>query len=198
MGSVMDLAGNLGEGLPAQAFNFRAASATLNLGSSVSSSSNAVGIVVLVVCVAVCCILAGGIGLVKLVRSNRLVFKERVRTKPMATPLERAPTVAPEPSQSFAAANAAAQTAYRQAAAAAERLREETEAEKSGTWARPSSGKPKAKPAAKPSAKVHPDREGFNAGRARRSTPGAPNEGNAPESKAQGPAESNLSPEACP
>lgn len=192
----MDLAGNLGEGLPAQAFNFRAASATLNLGSSVPSSSNAVGIVVLVVCVAVCCILAGGIGLVKLVRSNRLVFKERtVRTKPMATPMERAPTVAPEPSQSFAAANAAAQTAYRQAAAAAERLREENEAEKSGTWARPSSSKPKATP--KASAKVHPEREGFNAGRARRSTPNP--EGNeAPESKAQAPAESNLSPEACP
>ena len=80
----------------------------------------------------------------------------------------------------FEAANAAAQNAYRAAAAAAERLREEDAGAKTsgaaggagGSWAqRPGSKGPSEKP--KPSAKVHPERDGFNAGRARRSNPNA-------------------------
>jgi hypothetical protein len=93
-----------------------------------------------------------------------------------------------------AAAKAAEESAYRAAAAAAERLRTSedeasgtkpaTSAGAGGTWAqRPGSKGPGAGSAGagnagnagntKPSPKVHPERDGFNAGRARRSNPNA-------------------------
>ena len=79
---------------------------------------------------------------------------------------------------SFATANAAAETAYRAAAAAAERLRSEDEGGSkpatnatSASWAQRPSSKAGTGTTTKPSPKVHPEREGFNAGRARRSSP---------------------------
>eukprot|EP00438_Fugacium_kawagutii_P002666 Skav222007 [mRNA] locus=scaffold2020:251262:253549:- [translate_table: standard] len=99
-----------------------------------------------------------------------------------AKPHLSSPTPVEKDVPSFAQATSAAETAYRAAAAAAERLRGEDGAKPqpsgpsgtSGTssWAQRPEGRPKASP------KVHPEgpssgREGFNAGRARRSNPNA-------------------------
>ena len=89
------------------------------------------------------------------------------------------PTVEKDKSiPSFATANAAAETAYRAAAAAAERLRSEDEGGSkpatnatSASWAQRPSSKAGTGTTTKPSPKVHPERDGFNAGRARRSSP---------------------------
>ena len=123
---LQDLAGNLGEDLPAQAFNFRAATAQASPSTVVPTNSNAVGIVILIVCVAVFCILAGGIGLVKLFRSQALssfLPKQSVRKQSYSSHV--AETSKTETKASFADAKAGAETAYRAAAAAAERLRAE-------------------------------------------------------------------------
>lgn len=89
------------------------------------------------------------------------------------------PTVEKDKSiPSFATANAAAETAYRAAAAAAERLRSEDEGGSkpatnatNASWAQRPSSKAGTGNATKPSPKVFPERDGFNAGRARRSSP---------------------------
>lgn len=203
-GAVTDLAGNLGEGLPAQAFNFRAATAGTVPSTQVPTSSNAVGIVILVVCVTVFCILAGGIGLVKLCRSHADALHSFMPKMPK--PKARNPSRAVEPSQTdtkaqFAAAAAAAENAAYRAAAAAERLRGDDDTKPatsaSASWAQRPSKAPSANPKAGP--KVHPERDGFNAGRARRSTAptgesqGPGHGGN--ESNKAPPPESNLPPE---
>ncbi|CAK9003102.1 unnamed protein product [Durusdinium trenchii] len=164
-----------GEGLPAQAFNFRAATAGTVPSTQVPTSSNAVGIVILVVCVTVFCILAGGIGLVKLCRSHADALHSFMPKMPK--PKARNPSRAVEPSQTdtkaqFAAVAAAAENAAYRAAAAAERLRGDDDTKPatsaSASWAQRPSKAPSANPKAGP--KVHPERDGFNAGRARRST----------------------------
>jgi len=216
-GGVMDLAGNLGAALPAERFNFRAATSPVSASNfSPTSNSTAVGVVIVVVCAAVCCILAVGIGVVRLYRSHadaigKLIPKHKVRPA-KAKSQHLSPPVVEKDAPTFSDATAAAESAYRAAAAAAERLRQPEE-DKAGapnapnaSWAqRPSSKGPGAAGAAgagagansKPGAKVHPEREGFNAGRARRSNPHA-NEG----AKSEGartatapPPESNLPPE---
>lgn len=152
--------------------------------------------------------------------------KQKGRTKAKSGQHLNPPTVETEKSvPSFGAVNAAAkaaeESAYRAAAAAAERLRTSeddasgnkpaTSAGAGGTWAqRPGSKGPGAGSAGagnagnasntKPSPKVHPERDGFNAGRARRSNPNA--EGAGAGGKADGakatsapPPDSNLPPE---
>ena len=107
----------------------------------------------------------------------------------MPKPKARNPSRAVEPSQTdtkaqFAAAAAAAENAAYRAAAAAERLRGDDDTKPatsaSASWAQRPSKAPSANPKAGP--KVHPERDGFNAGRARRST--------APTGESQGQAES--------
>ena len=158
-----------------------------------SASSTAVGLVILIVSLTVFCTLAAGIGFVKLCRSNASKLKAYLpkegavrRAPPKSTPVK---TPVQESSQSasnyterstsspFAEEKARAETAYRSAAAAAERLGKEAGAEPkpagSATWAQ----RPGSKTG--PSPKVHPGngREGFNAGRSRRSSPPPAGEG---------------------
>ncbi|CAJ1397063.1 unnamed protein product [Effrenium voratum] len=201
-GAVTDLAGNPSGDLPAMAYNFRAAVAATGGSVTTPTSGSAVGLVILIVSVAVFCILGGGIGLVKLVRSHGAALKNllpkdrgsRERRPPSAV------SAAPEKA-SFAAASAAAESAYRAAAAAAERLREEP-ANSSATNATGATG-PAATWAQRPSSKtgngkVHPGptsaAPGFNSGRARRSSPPPKEEGGGQKPSAPAP-ESNLSPE---
>lgn len=207
-GAVTDLAGNPGDDLPAEAFPFRAATASNGGSVSVPASSNSVGVVIVVVCVAVFCILGGGIGVVKLYRSHAAALsnflpKQKVKTKAKSTLQMNPPTVEKDKSiPSFATANAAAETAYRAAAAAAERLRSEDEGGSkpatnatNASWAQRPSSKAGTGNATKPSPKVFPERDGFNAGRARRSSP--VNEGGKSDAKAASAptSDSNLPPE---
>lgn len=232
-GAVTDSAGNPGSALPSGRIYIRTGAA-VGGSTSVSTSSNAVGVVIVIVCVAVFCILAAGIGLVRLWRLHAdaavnflNLNKQKGRTKAKSGQHLSPPTVETEKSvPSFGAVNAAAkaaeESAYRAAAAAAERLRTSedeasgtkpaTSAGAGGTWAqRPGSKGPGAGSAGagnagnagntKPSPKVHPERDGFNAGRARRSNPNA--EGAGAGGKADGakatsapPPDSNLPPEA--
>lgn len=219
-GAVTDFAGNPCADLPAQAYNFRAATGGDVVVTQGSTSSTAVGVVILIVSLAVFCTLAGGIGTVKLWRSHASKLKAylptegAVRRKPvksapisMTVPETSKPASYESTSASpFAEEKARAESAYRSAAAAAERLGKDapsnpsnssTEAKTSatagGTWAQRPSSK------AGPSPKVHPGRDGFNAGRSRRSTPSPAAEGSSAGGKAPAasppPPETNLPPE---
>ena len=186
---MQDLAGNPSADLPAQAYNFRAATDGGGLISTqTTASSTAVGVVILVVSLTVFCTLAAGIGVVKLWRSNATKLKaylpkEGARRVPArSTPISTTVPDSSKPtttysytaekstaSSPFAEEKARAETAYRSAAAAAERLGKDAGAEAkpapNAAWAQ----RPTSKTG--PSPKVHPGREGFNAGRSRRSSP---------------------------
>jgi len=187
-GAVQDISGN---GCLEVAYRFRAVTDTSSYsdGSGSSGAATAIGLVILVVLVVVACALVIGIALVKLYKLNSewLTFsKHDIKLKRpqyktvQSQPIPVGASTKPEPT--FANASAAAENAYRAAAAAAERIREnerqEEASSKAGTWAKPSQkansnsssgGTWGTGPRAAAQAKVHPGREGFNAGAQRRS-----------------------------
>eukprot|EP00930_Biecheleria_cincta_P087110 TRINITY_DN76366_c0_g1_i1.p1 TRINITY_DN76366_c0_g1~~TRINITY_DN76366_c0_g1_i1.p1 ORF type:complete len:649 (+),score=86.29 TRINITY_DN76366_c0_g1_i1:60-2006(+) len=195
-GAVLDTANNPSVSLPLHSFKFQAATASLRSISSSSNSSSggaAVGLVILGIISSVVCVLAVGIGGVKLYKANadRVAgylssqidnVKPRQKASVQPTPVQSRPismdSKSPGPAPTFAAATAAAEAAQRAATAAADRMRQD-EPETSrgtGTWASrpmPDSKRASAGGAA-PSAKIHPNAgQGFNAGQKRRSSPGS-------------------------
>ncbi|CAE7322107.1 unnamed protein product [Symbiodinium natans] len=217
-GAVRDMAGNPSAHLPAQAYNFRAATGTNVSGTpQQTTSSTAVGIVILIVSLTVFCTLAAGIGTIKLWRSHANKLKaylpqegagrrKPAQSAPISIPVPETTKPAYDKSASaspFAEEKARAETAYRSAAAAAERLGKDAgsnSANSANSESKPASGatwaqRPGSKTGPSPSPKVHP---GFNAGRNRRSTPPPAGEGSSGGNKAPASApapETNLSPE---
>ena len=191
------MAGNPSAHLPAQAYNFRAATGTNVSGTpQQTTSSTAVGIVILIVSLTVFCTLAAGIGTIKLWRSHANKLKaylpqegagrrKPAQSAPISIPVPETTKPAYDKSASaspFAEEKARAETAYRSAAAAAERLGKDAgsnSANSANSESKPASGatwaqRPGSKTGPSPSPKVHP---GFNAGRNRRSTPPPAGEG---------------------
>jgi len=188
-GAVLDMSGNPSVSLLFQSFKFQAATGSLRSSSSSISSTGgaAVGLVILGIIMSVVCVLALGIGGVKLYKANATVTNylssqiEKVKPKQRAsaepTPVQSRPISmgSKGPAPTFAAATAAAEAAQRAASAAADRMRQdEPEANRgAGTWAsRPMPDTKRASAGGSaPSAKIHPNAgQGFNAGQKRRAT----------------------------
>lgn len=189
-GAVLDMAGNPSVGLQFQSFKFQAATGSLRSSSSSTSSPGgaAVGLVILGIIMSVVCVLALGIGGVKLYKANASVTNylssqiEKVKPKQKSslaqTPVQSRPISmgSKGPAPTFAAATAAAEAAQRAASAAADRMRQDEPETNTGagTWASrpmPDSKRASAGSSAA-SAKIHPNAgQSFNAGQKRRSTP---------------------------